>query len=269
MKTSETSSNYGLIIFLVSAAISILAIILVRMLVKRRIQQRIEEKSNMYQLLVDDLLSRLIFGELTMEEGLQQFRALKQGNLLSKIATKSIIALHQNYTGTQREILENFFVLSELTAYAFKKIKSKKPRDILSGIRFLSILNVTEAFEFMKLQLNHPHDAIKKSAFIGLISLEGMEGLAKFKLPEIVIDDNTQNRILQQLKNKRFISFAGVHHLLYSDNESLVILGARITEQFQVHAYYEYIQTFNRKLQPKYAAALNAIQERISQYVKP
>ncbi|MNJ92147.1 hypothetical protein D3C87_98060 [compost metagenome] len=265
MKTPETSSYYGLIIFLVAACISISVIVVVRILIKRQIQQRIADKSNMYQLVVDDLLSRLIFKQLTMEEGLQYFRSMKRENLLSKITTQSIIALHQNYTGEQREILENFFVLSELTDYSFKKIKSKKASDILSGIRFLSILNVREAFEFLKLQLDHPNDQVKKAAFVGLISLEGMEGLEKINLPELVIDDAVQDRILDQLKNKRFTSFAGVHHLLYSENGSLVILGARITEQFQLYAYYEYIQTFSKKLQPKYEAELEAIRGRISQ----
>lgn len=269
MKTPELASNYGLILFFVSAAIFIVVVVVVRIRVKRQIHQRINEKSKVYQPVVEQLLSRLIFGELSMEEAQQQFRSLKQSNLLSKVTTQSIIALHQNYTGEQREILENFFVLSELTAYAFKKIKSRRPADILSGIRFLSILNVREAFEYMKLQLNHPSDDVKKAAFTGLICLEGMEGLDKFTLPEIPIDDDTQERILQQLKNKRFISFTGVHHLLYCKNESLVILGARITEQFQLHPYYEYIQTFPGKLQPKYETELKAIRERIGRFITP
>lgn len=263
MHVPQTSPNNHLL-WLLGLIISLVLIgIAVTVFVRRRIRSQIVKNGELYQQIIEDILFRLMFGKLSMEESLKLFRALKQSNLLSKVTTQSIIFLHENYSGKQREILEDFFVLSDLTAYSFRKIRSRKPTDIISGIRYLSTMNVREAFEFMKLELDHPNDDVKKEAFIGLIALQGTEGLAYFKLPVFPIDDVTQERILNQLKNKRFTSFAGVHLLLYSENESLILLGARITEQFQLHAYYEFIQTFKQELQPRYSVAIDAIRERL------
>lgn len=268
MNVSQTTPNSHLL-WLLGLTISLILIgIAITIFVRRRIGSRIIKNGELYQQIIEDILFRLMFGKLSMEESLKLFRALKQSNLLSKVTTQSIIFLHENYSGKQREVLEDFFVLSDLTAYSFRKIRSRKPEDIISGIRYLSTMNVREAFEFMKLELGHPNDDVKKEAFIGLIALQGMEGLAYFNLPVFPIDDITQERILNQLKNKRFTSFAGVHLLLYSENESLILLGARITEQFQLHAYYEFIQTFNQDLQPRYSVAIDAIRERINKAIR-
>lgn len=263
MNVSQTAPGNNLLWFLGLAILLILIGIAVTVFVRRRIRSQIIKNGEIYQQIIEDILFRLMFGKLSMEESLKLFRALKQSNLLSKITTQSIIFLHENYSGKQREILEDFFVMSDLTAYSFRKIRSRKPADIISGMRYLSTMNVREAFEFMKLELEHPNDDVKKEAFIGLIALQGMEGLTYFTLPSFPVDDITQERILNQLKNKRFTSFAGVHLLLYSENESLILLGARITEQFQLHAYYEFIRTFNKELQPRYYVAVEAIRERI------
>jgi hypothetical protein len=269
MKTSQTTSGNEPLFFVGLAFVLILAVITFILFIKRRNRSQAVEKGETWKKVTEELLFRLMFGELTMEESLKQFRALGKSNLLSKITTLSIISLHQNYTGKQREILEDFFVMSDLTSYSFRKIRSRKPSDIISGIRFLSTMNVREAFEFMRLELDHPNDEVKREAFIGLIALQGMEGLSYFKLPAFAIDHITQERILNQLKNKRFTSFSGVHLLLYSENESLILLGARIAADFQLHSYYEYIQTFSKKLQPKYQAELEAIQEQIHKGLNP
>ena len=237
--------------------------------IRRRVRSQIAEKEFIYQKVVEDLLFRLLFGKITIEESLKEFSKMKPGNLLSKVTTLSIISLHENYSGKQREILEDFFVLSDLTAYSFKRIRSRKSRDIISGIRYLSGMNVREAFEFMKLELDHPNEEVKKEAFIGLIGLKGMEGLEFFKLPTFPIDDLTQERILNQLKNKRFTSFSGLHLLLYSENESLILLGARITYEFQIHAFYEFILQFSRTLQPRYQEEFEVVREKIRQSIHP
>lgn len=265
MKLLQLTSDNG-ILWLLGIVLSLVLIgISGTVFIRRRVRSQIAEKELIYQKVVEDLLFRLMFGKLTIDESLKEFRKLKPSNLLSKVTTLSIISLHENYSGKQRELLEDFFVLSDLTAYSFKRIRSRKSRDIISGIRYLSRMNVREAFEFMKLELEHPNEEVKKEAFIGLIALQGMEGLEFFKLPTFTVDDLTRERILNQLKNKRFTSFAGVHQLLYSENESLILLGAHITYNFQLHGYYEFIRQFSKPLQPKYREEFEAIREQINQ----
>lgn len=263
MLASQITSHRGTLLLLGFAITLMLIGISITILIRRRIRSQIREKGKLYRKLVEELLFQLLSDKLTMEESLKQFQAIKQSNLLSKVTTRSVISLHQNYVGSQREKLEDFFVLSDLTAYSFRKIQSQKAKDIIAGIRHLSIMNVHEAFELIKLELEHPDEQVKKEAFIGLVTLQGMEGLSYFDLPAFTVDDLTQDRILAQMKNNRFTSFAGVHLLLYSSNESLLVLGARIVELFQLHPYYDYVLTFDQELQFKYQKYLEEIRKRI------
>lgn len=265
MKILLISSDNGILWILGIVLALILIGISCTVFIRRRVRSQIAEKELIYQKVVEDLLFRLMFGKLTIDESLKEFRKMKPSNLLSKVTTLSIISLHENYSGKQRELLENFFVLSDLTAYSFRRIRSRKSQNIISGIRYLSRMNVREAFEFMKLELEHPNEEVKKEAFIGLLALQGMEGLEFFKLPTFTVDDLTKERILNQLKNKRFTSFAGVHQFLYSENESLILLGAQITYTFQLHGYYDFIQRFSRTLQPPYQEEFEVIREQIKQ----
>lgn len=231
--------------------------------IKRRIKLRTQRKSEFYQKVTDELIFNLLFGNCSMEDSVIKFHALEQSPLLKKTITRSIISLHRSYSGEQRTILENFFVLSDLTAYSFKKMKSRYWVNVVEGIRVLSVLNVHEAFEAIKLHLNHPNNYVKKEAFIGLITLEGMEGLSDFELPDIFIDDWTQSCILYQLKIRQFDSFSGVHLLFNSENESLIVLGARIVEYFQLHPYYQAIYAINLDIYSKNLITLKAIKKRI------
>jgi len=268
MKVPETHTDYRLVVFFCSALVVFL-IVFFYFFIKRRIRIRIDRQSEIYRQEAHQILFDLLFGQATMTESLQRFRSLEQGNVRNKVFTQCVTGLQKDYSGTQREILEDFFVLSDLTAYSFKKLKSRKPADIISGMNALSLMNVREASEFMKLELAHPNDAVKKEAFIGLIGLEGMQGLENFPLPNIEIDTRTQERIIERMKNKRFTSFAGVHLLLYCENESLILLGARITEYFQLHSYYEYLIQFPKKLHPLNQKELDTIRKRISQSMNP
>lgn len=231
--------------------------------IKRFIKLQKQKKSLEYQKFADDLLFNLLFGGVSIQEAVRQFQTMEQRELLNKIMIKSILVLHRNYSGEQKTSLENFFVFSELTSFALKHIRSSKWEEIVDGIRILSTLNVQEAFEVMKLLMDHPNSYVKKEAFIGLITLKGTGGVATFTLPEIPIDDWTQSCVLYQLKIRQFSVFEGIQHFFDSSNESLIVLGARIVDFFQLSAYYPSIPSTEELKQSKYRSDLAAIHERI------
>jgi len=237
--------------------------------IKRSIKLRTQRKSEDYQKITDDVLFNALFGTATLEESLQHFNSFQHDALLKKTMTRSIISLHRNYSGEQRKLLEDFFVLSDLADFSYKKVKSRGWVDIVEGIRVLSVLNVHEAFIVIRMLLAHPSNYVKKEAFIGLITLKGLKGLEEFSLPEIVIDDWTQSCILYQLRIRHFNSFDGIHHLFESENDSLVLLGVRIADYFQLHEHYEFILDLKRELQPKYQLSFDSIRDRISKNLHP
>lgn len=236
---------------------------LVATFIKRAIKLKDQRKRELYLKTGNEILFNLLFGVSSLEESLQKFNTLEHDPLMKKTMTRSIISLHRNYSGEQRTLLENFFVLSDLADFSYKKLKSSQWVSIVEGIRVLSVLNVHEAFNVIKLLLDHPSNYVKKEAFIGLITLEGLESLKKFPLPEIMIDNWTQSCILYQLKIRNFTSFPAVQLLLDSKNDSLNLLGARIIDYFQLHEYYELISRNPKKLQTKYQLSFDIIRERI------
>jgi hypothetical protein len=272
MKAKETYSEEELVLFLVGAICLFFIVFLFFLLatfIKRSIKLRTQRKSEDYQKIADELLFNALFGNTTLEQSLQQFNSIEHDPLLKRTMTRSIISLHRNYSGEQRKLLENFFVLSDLADYSYKKVKSSQWVNIVEGIRVLSVLNVHEAFTVIRMLLTHPSDYVKKEAFIGLITLKGLKGLEEFPLPQIVIDDWTQSCILYQLKIRHFNSFEGIQHLFGSENDTLVLLGARIADYFQLHEYYEFIVDFRRELQPKYQSSFDSIRDRISKNIHP
>lgn len=232
--------------------------------IKRLRKLRAQRQTERLQQISDELLFNLLFGNTSLEASLSAFKQLDNAPLLNKTITRSIISLHRNYSGEQRKSLENFLVMSDLASFFYKKLKSTHWVEVVEGIRVLTVLNVHESFQLIKLLLDHPSNYVKKEAFIGLIALEGTEGLERFTLPKIVIDDWTQSCIIYQLKINHFNTFDKLNLLLESENDSLVILGARIVDYFQVQEYYQVVQSNHRKLQPKFQKSLETFQKRIT-----
>jgi hypothetical protein len=265
MGAKQAYNEHELVLFMLGAICVFFAFFLFFLtatFIKRSNKLRNQRKSEQYQKTGNEILFNLLFGNTTMEEALQQFHSLDKSYLLIQAMTRSTISLHRNYAGEQRKILEHFFLLSGLSDFSYKKLRSGRWVEVVEGIRVLSVLNVREAFDEIRSLLDHPHVNVKKEAFIGLITLEGMEGLEKFPLPKIPIDDWTQSCILYQLKIKSFSSFEGIHLFLESKNESLVLLGARIADYFQLHESYAFILNMQQELQ-KYRQEFAAIRNRI------
>lgn len=229
--------------------------------IKRRNKLSIQRKSEVYQKSADDILFNLLFENITLEEALLRYKNLERTPLLKGTFTRSIISLHRNYIGEQRALLEQFFELSGLTSFSYKKLNSGQWDKIVEGIRVLSVLNIQASFDTIRKLLDHPNPNVKKEAFIGLIALKGIP--REIPLPEIVIDDWTQSCILYQLKIKSFQSFEGLDLFLQSENDSLIVLGARITEFFQLHDNYQSIVDMKPGLSAKHQESFRTIQQRI------
>jgi hypothetical protein len=263
---SELHNEYEIMLFLAGAIclfFGFFLFFLIATFIKRWNKLSIQRKSETYQKSGNEILFNLLFENITMEEALQRFDTLEKTPLLKRAMTRSIISLHRNYMGEQRNILERFFSLSNLTSFSYKKLKSNQWAEIVEGIRVLSVLNIQEAFDPIKSLLDHPNAYVKKEAFIGLVTLKGLQALEESTLPEIMIDDWTQSCVLYQLKIRSFPSFEGIRLFLQSENDSLVLLAARIVELFQLHDYYPVIVDMQTELLPKYQEGFKTIRDRI------
>lgn len=219
------------------------------------------ELKAVYQKKVDKLLFELLFEEnITVKKASEIFKNdIIPTKLVKKISIKSINSLHRNYTGELKQKLESFYVESGLVTYSLKKIDSLNWAKVVEAIRDLSNLNYQQAYDSIFSKLNHSKKIVQKEAFIGVILLKGLDELINLKDSPIYIDDWTQSNILYVVKRDKMRDPGNIELLLTSQNESIVLLGARIIQYFQsvehTTALKKWIQKNpNSKIQSKISA---------------
>lgn len=237
-------------------------------LIKRKRKLVKQKKSQVYIEEIEAMLFSLIFGQQTIKEVITQYWTIPRDHLFKKLLIRSVVALHQNYTGNQKQILEQFYTTSGLAEYSFQKLKSIWWKHKVEGIRDLSALNVKEAIPEIRSALQHHNDLVKKEAMIGLISLEGITLLNQADIDNIYIDDWSQSCILFNMKRKQQTFPEDITYLLQSRNESLVLLAARIIDFFQLYNFYQpLLQSGMQLTTVKYQQDLSRIKERIKTFI--
>lgn len=233
---------------------------ILRVLKIRRLKQ-----IRILQAKAEELLFPLLFSVTSVEETIEQYRSLPEGPLLKSVMTRLILSLHRNYSGVQKALLEQFFVESKLYLSSERKLNSRKWDSIISGIREVSMTNVQSALPKLKKLLHHKKLLVRKEAFVGMLTLSGTPVLSSIKLPDFLIDDWTQSCILHNLSLKQQTSFEGLEVLLESDNESLVLLGFRIIEYFQLYSYYGLVSQYDKSFTSRrMQSAVTSIQNRVN-----
>lgn len=267
-KTFGTSDLAELILILgiIAAAVAALIFLLLT-LIKRNKKLFKLRKTEHYRNHIEQLLFELMFGQADLEESMNKYQSFRPDTLFKKIMIQSIVSLHMNYSGTQKQLLEQFFHKSGLSNYSLKKIKSLRFKHIVEGIRDLSALNVQEAVPDIYRFLYHYSEMVRKEALVGLVTLQGVRILEDTDIQHIYIDDWSQSCILYNLKIKQ-ASIGDISPLLQSENESLVLLGARMIDYFQLYALYEPLLHSGTHLQiPKYQEDLYHIKNRLKPYL--
>jgi hypothetical protein len=237
-------------------------------LIKRKRKLIKQKKKQVYIEQIEAMLFALIFEQLTIKEVIAQYWAIPKDNLFKKLMIRSVVSLHQNYTGNQKLILEQFYTKSDLSEYSLLKLRSIWWKHKVEGIRDLSALNVTDAIPEIRDALGHNNELVKKEALIGLISLEGITLMNQSEIDQIDIDDWSQSCIIFNMKRKQQTFPEDITYLLKSRNESLVLLAARIIDFFQLYNFYPALLQSGMQLTTvKHQQDLARIKERIKTFI--
>lgn len=248
MNTATQNYEFQVNLLLTLIAVFVIAFIVFFTLTYVNRYKRIKKTAlkAIYQKTIDEMLFTLLFDvNMKMETVSNSFKN-KEGKtkLYKKITIKSINALHRNYTGELKEKIEEFYVKSGLVNYSLKKINSPKWTSTVEAIRDLSNLNYQPSYEAISSKLNHSKKMVRKEAFIGVILLKGLEELLKLKDSKLYLDDWTQSNILYVVKRDRMTSPKNIEVLLTSQNETIVLLGARIIQYFQIQQHIPVLETY-------------------------
>ncbi len=187
-----------------------------------------------YQKIVDKALFNYLFTDQEITENNANIFNFNFASdfLFQKVAIKSIVSLHQNYSGEYQTKLESFYVKSKLVNYSLRKLNSKKWYRKVEGIRDLSNLKYQEAFDKIKACLTHKHEMVQAEALIALLKMKGIEELIEQKNSKLFLNDWIQSNLLFTIKSNRINEVKNLNELLESENESIQLLGVRLIMHF-------------------------------------
>jgi len=221
-------------ILLILALFTTSIIFLLLTLIKRYRKIKKNKRRSVYQDFIDSTLFSTLFDQHTPPEVLVRFKHFMATSVLfKKVAIKSIVALHNNYSGNYRTKLENFYVQSGLVYYSLNKIKSHRWADVVEGLRDLSNLKYDPSFDQIETLIRHRNEFVRKEAFQGVIRLRGLGELIKHEDLTWHLDDWVQSNILLTIKSLLLDAPERMETLLSSSNPSMVLMGARLIEHFQ------------------------------------
>jgi len=196
----------------------------------------------------DPVINRIVFPILFNNQpvhkalksaGYQTYFKKKQ---FRKILLNNILQLHINYSGDHSRQLEELYRESGLVKISFEKLKSRSWSEICEGIRELSEMNTVNAYDDIFRFIRHRHSTLKLEALIGIIRLKGLAGLSVLDDYTEPINDWIQLNLLYEISNTRHESDYDFSRILESTNESNVMLGLRLIENFNQIRYMHQVK---------------------------
>lgn len=252
----------NLLIFLVGA--SFLAVTLIKRI--KRIKENKQRKE--YQEILDSVLFEFLFDDKNVDEVVEAeaFQKNADSVLFKRVAIRSVLSLHQSYSGNYSKKLEEFYEISGLVNYSFDKMNASDWTEIVEGIRDLSGMNVQKAYPRIVSYKNHNNKMVRIEVLLGMIKLKGIDEILKFNNSGLYMNDWVQSNILYTIKKHTIPAPANLLELLQSKNHSMVLLAVRLINYYKSIAHYpalsEYYQnTEDVNLKREIAAVLRKTEQ--------
>lgn len=208
-------------------------------LIKRGLKIRKNKNAFLIQQLIDNLAFKILFSTDNLEACIKIYQEHKNKKLFKKLLIKSLVSLHKSYVGEPKENIEKFYNNSQLYLYSLKKLNSKSWVQKVEAIRDLSKLNFQDAYNAIYKLTNHKKIQVRKEALTGVVLLKGLSELEHFKETKLYLDNWMQTNFLYSLKIKQWKITSIQHSLFFSENESFLLLIARIVELYSLYDYYD------------------------------
>ncbi len=257
------------VLLLVIMLVFLTALLFFSMTLFKKIK-RLKERSQkrIFQENIDEILFSFLFSNMDIETILtsKDFNAHIHNPLYKRVAIKSIISLHNNYSGNYSTRLEQFYSESGLAQYSMDKLNSKKWKFVVEGIRDLSGMNYVKAYQKIQYLKGHKNCLVQTEALLGMIKLQGLQELFKFRKSSTYLNDWIQSNILYMVKKFKIPAPQDLHELLNSKNESLVLLTIRLITHYKLVSHYNalfsfYQDTNNQKLKQEISVGLRKLEQ--------
>jgi hypothetical protein len=169
-------------------------------------------------------------------------------NFKRKIIVETLLKLKNEISGEIEDAIQNLYLQSNLKAYAYRQLKSKKWYVVAAGIKELTQFKVKEAYSEIKKLLKFPKKEVKKEVELYLVSLFYFEGLEFLNNLKIDLSEWDQIELLEELKYFDNQEIPDVTPWLKSNNDSVVLFSLKLVK---IYNKYDCVKTLIQLLKHK------------------
>ncbi|MGO4770826.1 hypothetical protein ACEN2I_04135 [Flavobacterium sp. W22_SRS_FK3] len=201
-----------------------------------------------YAILIEKLLSSIIFQDITFADVKDNHEMMPLNSTFFRaVLTESIIDLHKNYEGNYAQKLEQFYNDSGLINDSFKKLKSLKWEVKCKGITELAEMNITGAFDIIIKISKARNKTLKITSINACIKLAGTKSITYLTEHPFPIDDWMQINIINAFKKHDLGDTKGVELLLESQNTTVISLGLKLIKELKLTQKIPYVEQLTFK----------------------
>lgn len=234
---NEESTAYFLILMvLIFTALTVTFLIL--LFISKLSEMSRKRKKETLTPYIDMALLGILFENQTIENLMQDktYRKLSRRRFFRNLLVENIMRLHASFAGDYQIKLQEFYADSGLSDISFRKLRRWRWHIRCEGVNELSRMRVKEALPKIIRLTNARNNVLKQEALLGIIRLQGLQGLLTIADHPGVINDWIQLNILSVVKNAGYSEIPDFGKFLESANESVVVLGIRLVHTFgQLH----------------------------------
>lgn len=185
---------------------------------------------------VENLVSGYLFAEPPDPE--QVAGKYASNTLFTRLLLKTVILLHEQYSGEYARRLETFYRVSGLGEVTRKKLRSRRWNERLEAVRDLAEMNVTELADAIAPLCYDRRPLMRMEAITAIVRLKGISALDMLGDYPYQLTDWTQVHILEAIKAQGAPDVPDIGFLLEARESSVRLLGVRLTGFYglKVHA---------------------------------
>ncbi len=227
-------------------------LILLTMIIILRVRTTVNEAiSNLFGNAFEDLITGVIYADHEIDSSLadDEFDAAQLSVIAQfekkyltnefqrQLCIDHLLNLYRNLTGVSAARVVNLYHAFKLDQDSLSKIKDRHWHIKAKGIQEVEQMHVQEAYSMVYSYIDHPIDTLRFESQIAVMSLKDERNLVFLEELKLPLTDWQQMMLANKLHIIRNRDFSNMPSLLSCSNTSVICLGVKIVQDFNMLSY--------------------------------
>ncbi|OLY92212.1 hypothetical protein SAMN05444008_12422 [Cnuella takakiae] len=218
-------------------------------LIMMRINRYKEEQRRQIRAQWKDLLAEMLMEENVGEQDLRlppEFEAALQKPFVRRVLASELVRTQQSLRGNMNETITAVYNQLQLADQSLALLHSRKWHRKAKGIQQLSSMGQYQVAELIVDLTNHPNLSVRNEAQLGMIRLEGPDGLRFLNSLQHALSEWQQFNLLHQMQLYTGVELPDMDGWLLGSQQSVVVFAIRLCRLFQLFGYAGQIEGLQR-----------------------